>query len=449
MLSFGRPNCKFILLCCTVFVASASGQTVSVASYGASTNGTNAAATTAAFRSAFAAAGASGKVLVPPGTYAIDNSGGPLTINNFQGEFKFEGRAVLAFSSGVQGGVLFNSGTGLRVIGFHSTYPNPLSSALPSAPSLAFSRTSNTFVDDAMVENSSGPGIYFNGSQNVKVANVSILNSRAQGIQFVDSANSELVNATIQNAGLEGIVFQATSGTSGVDGGHGTNLTVNGAGSRGIAVYGQSNVTVSGFTVYSSDSSSIFCGTAPTTASPANVLFQGGVIESPRVFGIEVNNAQSCGFANIQVNAPGDRAVSGVAPGGTLDFRNIRVTGGSSGDGFNFSNTGTVRISDSSAERSPGYGFVFDNVQSTVATGLTTYNVSSQNALHRAIWFQNGASAIAYDLTIIDDQSSATGFIIGSSGVTSGSIMNISSKISRSALSVQNRSAGVKIGTIN
>lgn len=445
------------LPCCTGFAlwvalgaASASGQaTVNVTSYGALTNGTNPSATTAAFQSAFAAAGSNGKVIVPPGTYAINNSSGALTINNFQGEFKFEGNAELIFSAGSEAGMLFNSGTGLRVIGFHGTYSNPVSSPSPSMPALAFSGTTNTFVDDALVQNSPGPGIYFSGALDAKVANASVLNSQSQGILFLNSPNAELVNATVTDAGLEGIVFETSSGTAGHDGAHGANLTVTGAGSHGIAVYGESNVTISGFTVNSTTSSGIYCGTSSASAVPSDVLYQGGVIESPAGFGIEIGNAQSCSFANIQVNAAGNRGVSGTAPGGTLDLRNIRITGNTSGDGFNFTNVGTVRISDSAAEKSPGYGFFFSNVQAVLATALTTYDVSSQNSLHRAIWFQGGPSVMAFDLTLIDDQNAATGYIVGTSNIASGAVHSIASAIAHGSLSVQNQSAGVNVTTVN
>jgi len=423
--------------------------TVNVTSYGALINGTNSTATTAAFRTAFAAAGLAGKVVVPPGTYAIDNSAGPLTINNFQGEFKFEGNAQLVFGVGSQAGMQFNSGTGMRVIGFHSTYSSPVSSPVPGMAALAFNGTTNTFVDDVMVEKSPGPGLYFIGSVNAKVSNASILNSQSQGILFLNSLDAELVNATVTNSGQEGIVFQTNSGSTAQDGAHGANLTVTGAQGHGIAVYGESKVTISGFTVNSSTNSGIYCGTSSGSATPANVLYQGGVIDSPAGFGIEIADATSCAFANIQVNAAGNRGVSGSAPGGTVELRNIRVTGNTTGDGFNLSNLGTVRISDSAAEKSPGYGFFFSNVQAVVATALTAYDVSSQNSLHRAVWFQNGASVVAFDLTLIDDQRSPTGFVVGTSAINTGAIHSVASAIVNGTLQIQNRSTGVSVTSVN
>ena len=75
----------FLFLLLALAQASRAPSVVSVTSLGANSDGTNSAATTEAFQRAFAS-NPKGEIIVPPGTYLIDNSAGPLTINNFSGK---------------------------------------------------------------------------------------------------------------------------------------------------------------------------------------------------------------------------------------------------------------------------------------------------------------------------------------------------------------------------
>src|SRR5579862_3814412 len=97
---------------------------VSVVSLGAASDGTHPVETTEAFRRAFAN-DQKGEVLVPPGTYLIDNSTGPLTINNFSGRLEFHGTAQLVFTDNSKSGVLFVGGSGATIRGLRATYVTP------------------------------------------------------------------------------------------------------------------------------------------------------------------------------------------------------------------------------------------------------------------------------------------------------------------------------------
>jgi hypothetical protein len=437
-----------ILFACAA-VLHAQNKIVSVTDYGAKSDGSNSSATTSAFTQAFAAAAPGGKVTVPPGIYAIDNSRGAFTINSFNGELKFEGNATIQFNTSTQSGMLFNSGWGNRVIGFHAKYASNPTSLQNNSFALSFVNTTNTVLNDAIIENSPGRAIYFNNALEPKVSNVVSMSSLGEGIRFDNCRNAEVANVAVTASGDDGVTLFTASGTSGRDGAHLTNVSVTNAKQRGIDVLGGNQVTIGGFHVDSSSGSGVFCGVAESSSLPNQVLFQGGLITNAAGYGIEFQGQQTCSFANIQVDHSGDRGVYGSAPAGTVEIRNVRVTNNGTSDAFNFASTATVLISDSTAENSPGYGFFFESVKSTIANSLTTNNVSKVNSLHRAIWFQNGGSVLASGLNVNDDQSQASGYIIGTAAMGKGTLHSVASIFGSGSLSVQNNSPGVTVTLIN
>ena len=97
---------------------------VDVTQLGAKADGTNAKVTTAAFRQAFQLA-ASGTILVPAGTYLLDNSEGPVIVRDFSGELRFSANARLHFTANNRGGLWFLGGTKARIYGLRAGYSSP------------------------------------------------------------------------------------------------------------------------------------------------------------------------------------------------------------------------------------------------------------------------------------------------------------------------------------
>ncbi len=160
-------------------------------------------------------------------------------------------------------------------------------------------------------------------------------------------------------------------------------------------------------------------------------------------YGIEFNGVNGVIFENIDVygsstypTGANARGVSGYAPYNAASaplarvvLSNIRVIGAgtySTYDGFNL-NANLIEISNCVAQFIPSYGFYVTGALNVIAQGLTAYNTSTQNSLHRAIWFENNngngtvgpGSVLASGLKVLDTQSTATGYIVG--GYTGGS----------------------------
>ncbi len=438
---------SFVTICISVGTAAAQNATVSVVDFGARTDGTNSVATTAAFQQAFAAASPSGKVIVPSGYYAINNPQGGFAINGFNGEVKFDGDSHVVFQSNSQSGFVFSGGWGARLNGAHLAYQSAPSVDLPGIAALAFNGAINVRLSDVIIENCQGYGIWFQNSLEPKVSNASIINTLDDGIRFENSRNSEVTNATVMGSGRTGLDFVTAPGQVDRNGATASNIIVNNS-QRGIAVNGTSRATLTSFYIDSSTGSGVFCGSNGASALPDGVVFHGGIVSNSAGFGVEVGAVNSCSISNVQVLNPAMIGVSVSAPQGTVEIRNVRVNGNRAGDAFSIGNTAEVLVSESAAENSPGYGFVFYSVGRTVASGLTTFNVAAANPLHRAVWFENLGTLAASGLVVSDSQNSPTGYVVGAVGVNRGSIQNVASNIVSGSLVMQNY-AGLSLGQVN
>jgi hypothetical protein len=433
-----------IALLALCFCSLANAQAIiSVVAQGAYKDGTHATETTAAFVSAFSAAGSTGEVVVPPGTYLIDNSGGPLSVTGFSGEFNLVTGSLVKFTDNAHEGLHFTSGAGARIIGLHSTYQTPATSNI-NVTEVVISGTQDTILEGAIIESASAVGLQIIDSIRPKVHDVLVLNSLRDGVQIANCSNAEIVNLTTENTGDDGLAFiNSLNDSNNYTGGTATNIIVHNSKARGISAAGQSDVVVDGFLVDGTAASGIICltDTAFGTRTPDRVRFNDGIIKnvgtialqgSGNQFGIEFGDVASCSFSNIQVIGSSAatvavRGVSGSAPTGQISLSNIRVVGAgtiSGADGFNVA-AKLLNINDCIAQNSPGYGFYFAGSGTLMADSLTAINVSQSNILHRALWFGGTGFSAVTNAKVIDTQTTPSGYIVGSTGGQTGVIDGI------------------------
>jgi polygalacturonase len=423
---------------------------VNVQSLGAHADGTNAAATTAAFRSAFS--NTTAQITVPAGTYAIDNSSGPLTINNFSGQLVFEGGAQLMFTASEQGGLLFVGGSGATITGLTADYITEPTYRNSPNEMIKFSGTLNTTVTNITVYDSPAAGILFYDSTNPKVIGATVIDSLADGLNFSNCQNAQVTNLTTENTGDDGLSFLNYAQYPNLTGGLAQNITITNSHSRGIAVVGQSNVTVNGFQIQNTSSSGVLVmqDTAYNTRVPSNVLIENGTIQGAGTvaplqgnqFGIEYNGQSSVTFTNITVTASAGTGFSGTSPNGSATATGVTVANpGGNAAGFLFYQTGTVHATNLTANSTPSYGFMFYQSKQVVASGLTAINTSESDPLRRAIWFEDSASITASTLNVVSNPGFAN--VIGcytDKGYNApiGSVKTISAQILGAAFSIQN-----------
>jgi hypothetical protein len=400
---------QFLFILVALTWAFGAQPTVSVTSLGAHSDGTDASATTMAFQSAFAN-NPKGEIIVPPGTYLIDNSDGSLTITNFSGHFAFHGGAQLVFTDNSHGGLLFVGGSDAIITGLRATYSTP--PAVRNSPNeeLKFSRTTNTVLTDTVVQNSPAAGILFQNSINPNVTNATVLNSLADGLNFSNCQNARVTNLLTQNTGDDGLAFVSYTQEPNLVGGLAQRIVITNSKARGIAIAGQSDVTVNGFQIHNTSSSGVLVAqdTANHTRIPANVLVENGSIYNagtlaPLVgnqYGIEFNSQESATFTNIGVFGSGNNGLSGTAPSGRVTVNNVTVNSPLSGLGFLFYQTQSLQVSDAAANDTPSYGFLSLQSNQVIVKGLTVTNAGATDPLKRAVWFENAQTISASSINI-------------------------------------------------
>ncbi len=398
-----------------------------------------------------------GKLMFPPGDYAIDNSLGAITINNFNGEIKFEGNARLLFQDNSKPGLHFNGGTGMRIDGLNGNYPNNPTARV--AAEFAWTGGADIFIKNIVAQNAPGSAIELTNTIRPKIMNASVTNTLADGVQLENCTDVVLSNVTTVNTADNGVALYNYSTQPDGNGGSLSNIKVVQSQAHGIAVLGTSNVTVSGFVIDGTRGSAIFVGqdfVYATRVSDHVVIEHGIVLNAGSVqptpansYGIEFNQPISAIFSDIEIVNNIGRAVSGTGPTSRIYLRNIRTINNTKSDAFSFNQTGLIDVSDCVAINSAGAGFSFTQVPMVIARRLKAINAAQSTSLHRAFWFQNGSHISASDLIVIDDQPTPTGYVVGTSNSTgyaeSGSIHNVTSSIANGKLVVNNYAPAVSI----
>lgn len=407
-----------------------------------------------------------GRILVPPGVYAIDNSTGAIYIENFNGELKFEGDAEFVFQDLSQGGLRFVGGSGARLEGIHTNYRSQPSVRVANV--LTFTSTTDFFLKDVIAENSPGAAIWFASSIRPKVTNAHVNFALADGIAFVNSEDCMLMNYTSIGTWDNGLAFYSYSDQPDLNGGFVKNIRITNSNAHGVAIVGPSNVVLSDFVIDTTQGSAVMVGTDYAYAMRHSdmVLVEHGHIRNSGLlppapntntnankYGLEYTDPVSCVFSDIEIENSANRAVSGAAANAKIFLRNIRSRSNQSDGAFIFYKTKYVDISDSIAENSPAQGFAFDQVATALMGRLKAVNASQTNSLRRAMWFQNGQFLSAHELLVMDNQTVPTGYIVGASSSTgynqTGVVQGVSGSITYGAMKVQAYAPNVHFSEAN
>lgn len=437
-------------------VASKFQETASVKDFGAVGDGvTN---DTAAITAAITAT-TSGTLIFPEGSYLINNSTGPFTVSSFQGEMIFLGNAKLLFNTNTQAGIVFSGGSNAKIYNIRIDYVTPPTSRTNAQEGIAFYSTTDTTVTGVYVESSPAAGLLFGQCIRPQVSGVVIESSQADGVHFNNCQDPQIDNLITVSTGDDGLAFVNYASQSAYLGGTATNIIIKNSKARGIAVVGQSNVTINNFLVDGTASSGIFTAydSAYSTRYPANVIWSDGIVRNagtvtPLVgnqFGIEYADVVSVKYNNIKVINSASRGMSGTTTAnGLVEASDITVDSATTNNGFNLSGD-NISIDNLFANNIQSYGIYISNSTNVQATNLKTLNVSKGGGLNRAVWFDTVVQLLTDGIEVIDNQGSATGYIVGSANCTRGSVSSINFAIANGTGQINPVGSGISYPLTN
>jgi hypothetical protein len=276
-------------------------------------------------------------ITLPPGDYCVDNSGPPyVVIHDFGGQLKMEPRARFVFTDNSSRGLVFTGGAGARFHGLRSAFKALPPTRMTAQECMYFERTTDTEVREVEIVGSAAAGLLFAQCIRPSVVGATIMQTRADGLHFANCQDAYADNVLTADTGDDGLAFLNYQYLRDYSGGVATNVTVKRSKARGIAVVGQRDVVIRGFSVEGSACSGLYCAqeTSWNTRVPSEVLFVSGTVEDAGRLagnpgcdkdGIHYANVRSVAFKDIMVLSPANRGVAGVSPGGKVTLDNVEV----------------------------------------------------------------------------------------------------------------------------
>lgn len=219
------------------------------------------------------------KVGFPAGDYRIDNSGTPPIVRNFGGGVSFEAGARFVFTDNRTKGLLFEGGTGARFYGLRTTFSTLPPVRVAGNTCLHFTETTDTLVQNVVIDGSAGAGLLFGRCVRPYVENATIRNTRADGLHFAGCGDVRVNKLRTNNTGDDGLAFLDYGGAT-LHGGYATDIVVQHAEARGITVVGQRDIEVNDFLIDGTTGAGIYVAheVSYSTGTPRNVHYHDGEV---------------------------------------------------------------------------------------------------------------------------------------------------------------------------
>ena len=377
-----------------------------------------------------------------------------------------ENGARFLFEDKTRRGIVFDGGTGARFRGIRSTFVDGLPSArAESAACWLFENTSDTYVEGADLDGSAGAGMLFWRCDSPRVVRASIRNTMADGLHYANCRDGSASDVVTDNSGDDGVAFVNYASGPDSKGGRAENIVVKRSHSRGIAVVGQSDVTVDGFDIDGTAVTGVYVAQENSfrTRVPRGVTVKNGKVNRAGQLqgypgsrhGIGYENVGSVTFENISVSTPRARGVSGVArsfgrvlpdgstvqePEGVVALRNVRIYNVPEA-GFDLQG-GRMHLDNLYAKSIGRTGFFIADA-SLVNYGKLVANGASMrddDSLARGFSFENNARVTGGELWLVDGRQMPTGFVVNTSGRQSGRLGRIVDRVAARQVSVHNNS---------
>lgn len=389
------------------------------------------------------------EVIFPPGDYRLDNSGSYIVIRNFGGRLVMRSGARFIFMDNTRRGLMFERGSGARFYGLRSTFASQPKRRVSAQECILFIQTSDTLVRNAYINGSAAAGILFGRCIRPTVIGTRIRNTMADGLHFANCKDARAHGITTVDTGDDGLAFLNYAGSTNYTGGRATNITVKRSNARGIAVVGQSNVTIYGFKVVNTRANGLYCAHEPhsyNTRVPENVLFRNGTVyRGGRVngtpgtnYGINISGARSARFVDIDVVRPGARGVSSRVPGGVIRLNRVRVRGAREA-GFNLQG-GVHYLHRLVTRNSGGTGIYVSDCRKVGYGSLWSINSSRESSLDRACSLERNGQVRGSAIVVRDSRKRVKGNRINASGRQSGRMGRLYDRVSYGKVRVANRS---------
>jgi hypothetical protein len=388
-------------------------------------------------------------IVFPAGDYAIDNGTTDITIANFSGNLAMLPEARFVFADNTARGMIFKGGTGARFYGLATAFATTPPNRVTAHECLTFATTTDTYLENSTINGSAAAGLLFSGCVRPVVVGATIANTMADGLNFTNCQDSRADHITTTDTGDDAVSFGSVATGQPYTGGLATNLSITRSKSRGIAITGQSNVTIRDAVIDTTVGHGFYCAyeSAWNTRVPTDVRFErvrvtnggawtaaaGGGTNS----GMRINAAGTVAASQITVDSPGQHGIFVTATNQST-LTDLMVTN-APGSGVNFQ-SGRHLVDRLTVSETNGIGLSATNCQSLEFGTITLQNVARTHSTHWAFDVENAPYVFGSRLWISDNHAPAAGYIVRASGTQKGSLGTVIGTITNGRLTFDNSS---------
>ncbi|BCB90792.1 hypothetical protein Psuf_081050 [Phytohabitans suffuscus] len=387
-------------------------------------------------------------VVFAPGDYLVDNGGPQLTVAGFSGHLLMQPGARFVFTSATTRGIVFRGGTGAHLYGVSTAFAARPAVRHDAQECLLFENCVDTHVESLRIDGSAAAGLLFYRCVRPVVAGALIANTMADGLHFANCRAARADRVTTVDTGDDGVAFYNDANGPDETGAFATHISVTNSRSRGIAVTGQSGVTVCGATVDNTVGHGLYCAyEAPWhTRVPTNVHFEQVRVRRGGAWtaapggggnsGLRIVDAAGVTVTDIHIEAPGANGL--YASGSTAALSGVLVTG-TTRNGVLLQN-GRYTVDRLTVDGADSAALSANGCERLEYGSVTARNTSRTSTLRRAVVVENTAYVFGERIWVRDDQPTATGYTVGAYGTQRGSLGTIVDQVDSRDVVVDNPS---------
>lgn len=348
-----------------------------------------------------------GRVDEVSGYYEISN---PLKLTGRRGTVKFAPGCEVKFLNNEKSGLVFSQCNDLKIIGGVFSYKIEPTKRIRHGGVLEFSGCSTIMVRDGVFFQSPATGLIFTDCNDASVFNVAIWDTWADGLHFANCNNSIVMDYQSTNTGDDGLAFINYSTHPDAKGGYAKGVTVNGSLARGIAIIGQSNVTIDDFKISNTSGPGLKIGAESfyKTRTPSNITIKNGVIVNagnwceakPNGHGFYVENAEGeIVVDNLEIKTTRIHGVGIAKFSGNLRLKAITIEDvPSSGMTLEANNADLEKIEFKEIGKTPIH---FSKIGRATVSGVKVWTYGKVVAASPLIWAVKADSLIVSSVEVL------------------------------------------------
>lgn len=274
------------------------------------------------------------------------------------------------------------------------------------------SECADPHISSVSVRGPPGAGIHFEACYRPRVRASAVLHSAADGVHFANCHNPVCEAVSTDSTGDDGVAFVNYKRLPEATGGLGRGIYIRNSAARGIAIVGQSDVTLEGFLIDGTRASGLFVATDDSyqTRSPRQVQIRKGVVKragqsagrNGNRFGIEVYVAGDVLMESLSVQGSAGRNVSIARTSGIVSLRSLTLCRNDNGEGLHAVDVEQLEVVDLSASDSATTGLYVARASRVYCRGIAFNN---SNLLGKSIRTMDLQSIGALDVSHVAIQS--------------------------------------------